>query len=615
MIGARARWVLAQIATREDGDLAAARRASYAAIDPLVRGLVRGRVQGAVAAAAFETTRADDERHVHRLALLRLAGDLGGLPDDLDEVRERFEARAPRAAPARFGVTLTALGALLVIGGAAAGLGWWRSRPPAALHDDVAPSAGAWAEGGRPERGDEATEELFERLLPRFVAALDGLRAERGTPRQAERLIELERAEAALLGRSEQVLGAETTSFLRALVDQSKQMIEDDGAVAADSHMRSVDAFNQAIAARGLAYYVDADVLTESRTGRHRVYLSTFNVERVRHYVSGDRSVRALRLTRLDHLNFARSVLGFTRPQVSDGLVLLDRIENHMVQTLLPALDDGARMPLVDEESGGAPWAAQVEALAAADARAEARALVGEQSVQLGAIFARRQALLDAWAERLAPSGLRIARPRRFDFDVDGFHALEDRVPREEWRQLEAVARDSQAEEARVAYRALEETFVASVERHEVQHRLDYVSGAMAHIPPALEAKVGPLAIDGIENRRAQRALAELSAYLSELARGPAIVRTNLALFAQHALNRRGWGSPECYAALVVFEGLAEELGLGHSELVVARQIDRAALVDLYVALRERPSAELAGAARALWARLFARPLDALEAR
>ena len=36
--------------------------------------------------AMFETERADDDAHVHRLALVRRSGDAGGLPDDvLDE--------------------------------------------------------------------------------------------------------------------------------------------------------------------------------------------------------------------------------------------------------------------------------------------------------------------------------------------------------------------------------------------------------------------------------------------------------------------------------------------------------------------------------------------------
>lgn len=607
MIGARALWVLAQIARRDDGDLRAARVAAYGALDPLVRGLVRGKVQRAVADAMFETERADDEPHVHRLALVRLSGDAGGHPDDVDAVAERFEGLAPTTEPGRRAPSLTLLGVLAVLSLLGGALLWWFGRPPAALHADLPESAGAWAEGGRPGAGDDATRALFERGLPRYVTALDAFRAARSRGEDTSaRQLDQRRAE--LAEAATEALGPDAASFFTAALDQSRQVVESGG--AADSHLRSIDALNAAIASRGLGYYVDAEVLTETRTGQHRVYLSTFTVERVRYYRVGDARVRALRLKRLDHLNFARAVLGFTRPQVSDALVLLGRVEGYLVNTILPGVAEGARMPLVDEGSRSQPWATRAESIAARDARAELDARLGPSGRTLAEVFARRRRIFDAWEERFGPQGLRIARPSRFDFDVDDYTRLESRVSREEWRELAAVARESQSDETREAYRAFEEAFLVSVERHEVQHRLDYAAGTLeGAMPPALEALVGPL--DDGRNRRAQRALAELSAYLSELARGPSIVRTNLALFAQHVLNQRAWGSAECYAALVVFEGLADRLGVTHDPLIVSRRIDREALVDLYAALRSRPAA-IAPAAAELWAELFGHPLPTL---
>ena len=46
-----------------------------------------------------------------------------------------------------------------------------------------------------------------------------------------------------------------------------------------------------------LGFYVDAEILSDT-SGRHRVYLSTFTVENVAIYQSGDHVVRALRLRR-----------------------------------------------------------------------------------------------------------------------------------------------------------------------------------------------------------------------------------------------------------------------------------------------------------------------------
>lgn len=613
MIRARVLWVLAQIARREDGDLRAARVESYARIDPLVRGLVRSRAQQAVARASFETERGDDERHVHRLAFLREAGELGGLPDDVEAIREAFEERAPREAPSARGVTYAALAALLVALTLGGGLTFWLTRDPAPLRDELPPSRGAWVEGGRPDPGSEEVRGVFERGIPRFVEALDHLRAVRDTPEQPEALAELERREARLIADGEGALGPDTTSFLRALLDQSKQMIAEDGSAAEDSHLRSVEAFNAAIAGQGLGYYLDAMVRTEVGTGRHRVYASTFTVERVRLYDAGGLRVRALRLQRLDHLNFARRLLGFTRPQVSDALVLLDRVEGHLVGTVLPGLATDARMPLTDPESRGAPWAERVETLAARDAREEIRARLGDRGARLGDLFARRERLLEGWERRLGPSGIRIARPRTFDFDLRGFVILEERVPREEWRELEAIARETREDAIREAYREFEEAFVASVERHEVQHRLDYAQGTLEAMPEPLGRLVGELEVGGHENRLARRSLAELSAYLSELARGPDIVETNLALFAQHLLDRRGWGSPESYAAIIVFEGIARHLGIGHSPLL-SGSVDRAAVADLFVAMREREARQISDAARALWRELFGRPLPELHA-
>jgi hypothetical protein len=111
----------------------------------------------------------------------------------------------------------------------------------------------------------------------------------------------------------------------------------------------------------------------------------------------------------------------------------------------------------------------------------------------------------------------------------------------------------------------------------------------------------------------ARRALAELSAYLSELARGPDVVQLNLALFASHLLNRERWGSPECYAALVVFDGLARSMSIPTDPLVRGRYVARDQVARVYKQLRSTPSEELSRAAGKLWEELFDRPLPQLR--
>lgn len=616
MIRARVLQALASIAEGQS-DFVAARRAAYAAIDPLVRGLVRGRAERAVAQALFETQHGDDEGHVHRLAYLQVAGQGAPNPDDIAASREAFEAqKTPSVRPRRPTKVALGLGAFAFL--CAGALGYWKTRPPESLHEELTTSRAAWSEGGRPPPGSEAQGEVVRDLLPRYVAALDRVRASRGTDEQAAAEVRAEEASVRLLSASREAFGDDATSFLRAVVDQSNQIVHEDGSAATDSHIRSTDALNDALARLNLGYYVDAEVRTERPSGRHHahrhhVYLSTFTVERVSFYESDGSRLRALRLRRLDRLNFARRMLGFTRPQVRDGLVLLDRIEGYMVDTVLPALGPEARMPLVDEASRDEGiWIEPLEEAAARDAREEATALVGEDALVLGELFATRHRILRGWIERF--SQVRITLPRGFDFELERYRTLEELVPRSEWNEFASVAEDLEDDENRRAYRGIEGAFVDSIERHEVQHRLDYLGDTFSHFPEALVQYTGPPEVEGMENRRARQAVAELSAYLSELARDPRVVKMNLALFSTHLFRRPAWGTGECYAALVVFEGLARRLGISaHGSLTQGRWINRQTMAFLYLDIRARPSREIAEAAAALFEELFGAPLPPLE--
>ena len=79
--------------------------------------------------------------------------------------------------------------------------------------------------------------------------------------------------------------------------------------------------------------------------------LTTYYVEREALVVSGDRSVRAIHLWRLDDLNLREGYLGYTRPSTPAALVLLDQIESDLVRYVLPALPPGEQMLLVDERT------------------------------------------------------------------------------------------------------------------------------------------------------------------------------------------------------------------------------------------------------------------------
>ncbi len=618
MVRTRALWVLAQLARAEEPSKV--RRALYRSVDPAVRGRVRKRVERLVAEQLLSSDHPDDEAHVHRQAYLVLAGLDDGTVDE-DAVAERFEAHAAeleepsaRGASLRIGAVLLVLGALVAVGS------WWALKPPLDLRETVEESNDAWREGGRPREGSPEVREFFAEVFPDWVVELDRLRRarEQGPVPQADAEQRLHVESEMLLARSRALFGADFTSFLHAVTDQGRELILSDEPPAADSHIRSVDAFNAAIADRGLAYYVDAEVLVSRRAvAPSRLVLSTFEVRRVRFYEGPEGPVRVLRLRRLDRLNHGRQVLGFTREQVSDALVLESRVEHYMVALILPSLEPEGQLALIDRETvrGDQEWVDAIEAAMAEDARAFARSLVGERADAVGELLARRRRLIEDWRERFE-GDLVIAGPGGFDLDPDRYRAVRPRLTSAEWRELEGIADELEDDSLREGYAVLEAAFTDSVERHEAQHRLDFGAGTLRDEAPLLDERLGSIRLpDGGRDRRAWLRRAELSAYLSELARSPELARVNLALIGQHLYLARAWGTAESTGTVLIFEGLARQLGLTHEPLVVARRVQREALAALHLQLRQHSGAELSEAATALWAELFGRPLPPLALR
>jgi hypothetical protein len=182
-----------------------------------------------------------------------------------------------------------------------------------------------------------------------------------------------------------------------------------------------------------------------------------------------------------------------------------------------------------------------------------------------------------------------------------------------EIEDLTAIDATLGAEGVAQAFAALREALAASVERHEVQHRLDAQRPLV--MPKALADRVGPAEKNGHERSHAARARAELSAYLAELARDDRTGRVGLGAIARFLFDRRQHGSAECYAALVILEGLASELGVPQEgPLVVGAALDRHAASRLYLALADQPPDRLRAASKRLWERLFAAPLPDLRA-
>ncbi len=198
--------------------------------------------------------------------------------------------------------------------------------------------------------------------------------------------------------------------------------------------------------------------------------------------------------------------------------------------------------------------------------------------------------------------GVELREPWRYDYDVSRL-SLRGEVDREGIRALRRAEADLHRDDVLRAWSLLVEARARSVAEHEVQHRLDYEDDRLIAVPEVLSRYTGETeALDGA-NRRAERANAELSAYLSQIAQRPDLARTSLVHVASFIMNRHSWGMPEAYSAVALFEALADEAAITHRALIAERRIDRGEAARLYAELRE--SEDLSALAARTWQRLY----------
>lgn len=168
---------------------------------------------------------------------------------------------------------------------------------------------------------------------------------------------ELSRAEGAVLDdEAKHVLGDRVASVVRGVLlaakDAARARADDEPSVTAlDVAVARLD---NALLAGKLPYFVDASVI-RSRDRSHRIVLlyefmvaesSLYDSPRGRPDGAAAR-VRAVRLRRIDRLNWTQSALGFLNLNRAQAVVLLDPIDEQLARHVLPALAEGADMPLV----------------------------------------------------------------------------------------------------------------------------------------------------------------------------------------------------------------------------------------------------------------------------
>jgi hypothetical protein len=325
-------------------------------------------------------------------------------------------------------------------------------------------------------------------------------------------------------------------------------------------------------------------------------------VQRESEYRAGSTRVRALDLWRLDTLRVRFGALGYTRPRTPAALVLLDQIESDLVRTVLPALAPDEPAELFDDETReqGLPWVAALERTAGAAVRTHFAALRNDPHVvEVGRLLAKRRALVRRWRETLADGRHRLRVPERLIPEADYSYDLNLRVANSELYAWDELHGDLMSKRNYAAFLQLREPYVLGIERHEVEHRLDYARGFRP--VPALLCHILGIedALDAPPGSMQERVSAEFSAYLAQLVEAPDSPLLELIVLSTHLLDARTGGGVYWYASLGVLEAVASELGMD-PEQIVGRRVEREHIASLLTQLISRePQAIRAASARA----------------
>lgn len=578
-------FALARAASEGDADAA---YEALAGLDPLVRPLARRRLRAVLASAATMTS-VDDPAHRSRLAFLVAAR---GLPSaDYDDVTaiaaEQAAAAADVPAPPRRGPFVTlSLAAVVVLAAAALIARAIVLRP----FDPRRTEAGA----------------VLSVAMTDFVVAAD-----RGPGRDEAAVARA--LEAATGARAKKAFGDDGTRLLRTLLETTGKLALEDpaGPVAerAEPFFGAATSFDRFLDERRLPYFVDTELIADGRGVLP--LLVAFYVEREERVEAAGTSVRAVHLVRIDSLNLRQGYLGYTRPRTPAALVLLDQIESDLVRYVLPALPAGERMAIVDEdtERRAEPWVEPFEDRAAAVVRRYYDDAKVPGLERVGKLLARRRALVEKWRAGIAGLGLALRVPERLVPEADYASDLAKRVPRSELGEWDDLHDALLRPDVLGAFVAARDRYAASVQRHEVQHRLDYARD-LVPVPEPLRANLGlASALDAPEGSLAARSRDELSAYLAELARPDDSPALDLLLLARFVLDGNAGVDAYWYTSVTAFQGIARELGLDPDALLGRGAVRRERFAKLVLAVLDRRPDELRAAAGSFYRSAYGVPV------
>ncbi len=603
-------YVLRYLAAIVEG---ASPSAARARIPLAIRFVVERRARAHVIAVGFDTAHADDDRHVHRLAYLR-AARRPAHTDEPDALIAAYAAGRDRGAEERaFGRVVLAAAVVALLCGAA--VGGWRLWSELA-HDPREPTLEEVIEA-QAEEPEHPLRRVFAELIPAYTIALD--RRTRGREPAAPDDVATRRASVLrALEVDSPALVEPMTGLLDAAERAADATVDDDQA----AWLNRLVVFHDALREQDVPFYIDASIRRSWRSGEKRVWISTYTVRRRRRFDVGDHSITSLDIERLDTLNYDQSLLGYTRPEVRYALVRVDRVERFLIEQVLPSVYSADESVIVRgyENELGTGWVTDFESWAHQDLRSEHDALLAAalsgRSVGLAELahaVVRRRNAIRSMGRALRDDGIRLREPRRYAYAIDRLDGLAARVNPGELGEVRSAERALHRGPVLHAYRTMAEAFGHSIAEHEVQHRLDYEAGRLQQVPDVLRRYTGETESEDRVNVRAERANAELSAYLSQIARRPTMARTSLIHVAGFAMDRNSWRMPEAYAAIALFEALARERGVAHEPLVASRRIQRAQIARIYGALRELDGEALSALAARTWTRLYGSELSPME--
>jgi hypothetical protein len=320
-------------------------------------------------------------------------------------------------------------------------------------------------------------------------------------------------------------------------------------------------------------YFLDGDVF--GADDRRLPIAFSFYVQREQSFVVGDPALseRVVWVWRLDGLNLRKPYLGYTRPAMGAAIVSLDEVETQLVQYVLPALAPGEPVELLDEASldGSQAWQTTLQARAGEAVRAEVGRGADQATLEVGKLLAQRRKLIRSWRKDLAALGHRLVVPERLIPEADYVHDLAGRLGRGELADWENL-HDELVEDDRLrAFERIRDGFALSVQRHELQHRLDF---RLELLP--LPATVRELL--GVRNELALgpttlpiRVRDEHAAYLASLA-STSYPHTDIIVMSRFLFDKSQWGDAYSYTALALFLDLATHLDVAPKEPLVSRR-------------------------------------------